>query len=85
MLRLGEVAGVVFLINLPFGFWRASVRRLSLPWFLAIHAPVPLVAGVRVLTGLGWHLTTIPALAGAFFAGQWLGGIVRGWWGVRSG
>ncbi len=84
MLRLGEVACVVLLINLPFGFWRAGVRRMTLPWFLAVHAPVPLVAGVRVLTGLGWHLATVPVLDGAFVAGQWVGGKIRqGWAGRR--
>jgi hypothetical protein len=46
-------------MNLPFGFWRAGARRFTLPWFLAVHAPVPLVVGVRALAGLGWRLTTV--------------------------
>ena len=79
MLKLGGVALVVLVLNLPFGYWRAGVRRFTLPWFLAVHAPVPLVVGVRLLTGLGWHLATVSVVALAFLAGQVLGGCVRSW------
>jgi hypothetical protein len=71
------VAILVLVMNLPFGFWRAGLKRFTLPWFVAVHAPVPLVIGLRVLTGLGWRLSTLPLLAGAFFAGQFLGGRFR--------
>ena len=81
MLRLGEVALAVLLINLPFGFWRAGARRFTLSWFLAVHAPVPLVVGLRVVAGLGWRLSTFLFLAGAFLAGQLLGGRLRQRWG----
>jgi hypothetical protein len=77
MPRLLTVAGIVLLINLPFGYWRAGARRFSLPWFLAVHLPVPPVVALRLSTGLGWHWTTFPALVGAFFAGQLLGGGLR--------
>jgi hypothetical protein len=85
MLKLGGVAFVVLVLNLPFGYWRAGERRFTLPWFLAVHAPVPLVVGVRLLTGLGWHLATVPVVALAFLAGQVLGGRVRSWGRGRSG
>jgi len=71
------VAILVLVMNLPFGFWRAGLKRFTLPWFVAVHAPVPLVIGLRVLTGLGWRLSTLPLLVGAFFAGQFLGGWFR--------
>jgi hypothetical protein len=77
MPKLLIVAGIVFLINLPFGYWRAGTRRFSTPWFLAIHLPVPLIIVLRFSTGLGWHWTTFPALVGAFFAGQLAGGGLR--------
>ncbi|HEX2869101.1 MAG TPA: hypothetical protein VHO03_18815 [Ignavibacteriales bacterium] len=64
---------VVFLLNLPFGFWRSKVRKFSLQWFLAIHAPVPLVYAIRIYAGIGWHLTTFPVLIGSFFLGQFVG------------
>ena len=85
MLKLGGVALMVLALNLPFGYWRAGVRQFTLPWFLAVHAPVPLVVGVRFLTGLGWHLATVPVIALAFLAGQVLGGRVRSWGRCRSG
>ncbi len=80
MTTLAIIAVVVLAVNVPFGFWRAGARRFSLPWLLAVHAPVPLVVGLRVMSGLGWQLSSIPALVGAFFVGQLLGGRLRGWW-----
>ncbi len=74
---IGAVAGSIFLINLPFGYWRAGVRKFSLPWFLAVHIPVPLAIGLRLLVHLGWRLTLLPIWMGAFFAGQFLGGKLR--------
>jgi hypothetical protein len=76
--KLLIVAVGVFVVNLPFGFWRAGVRKLSLPWFLAVHAPVPVVVLLRLASGLGFQLATFPVLVGAFFAGQFTGGRLRG-------
>jgi hypothetical protein len=68
------VAILVFLINMPFGYWRSGVPRFSLQWILAIHLPVPLIVACRIFLGLGWHLSTFPVLIGAFFVGQLAGG-----------
>jgi len=78
MHSLWVVALAVLAINIPFGFWRAGVRRFSLPWFLAVHIPVPIVVGLRVLSGVGWRFITFPVLIGSFFLGQLLGGRLRG-------
>ncbi len=67
---------VVLALNLPFGYWRAGVRRFSTPWFLAVHVPVPLVIAARFLTGVGWSLPSVPLVAAAFFGGQFLGSAV---------
>ncbi|MGE5430662.1 MAG: hypothetical protein ACM3QX_06295 [Syntrophomonadaceae bacterium] len=67
------VGVIVFLINLPFGFWRSKVKKFSLQWFLAIHAPVPAVYAIRIYAGISWHLVTFPVLIGAFFLGQFAG------------
>jgi hypothetical protein len=75
--RLAVVAAVTLAVNLPFGFWRAGVRKFSLPWFVAVHGPVPLIVGMRLAAGLGWRLATFPVLVGAFFGGQLIGGRVR--------
>ncbi|RLC32232.1 MAG: hypothetical protein DRH37_01140 [Deltaproteobacteria bacterium] len=80
MHNLWIAALAVFVLNLPFGFWRAGVRKLSVPWFMAIHLPVPLVVAIRFMTGLGWHLVTFPVLISAFFSGQFIGGKLRCLW-----
>ena len=76
-MSLWTVALLVFLINLPFGYWRASVRKLSTQWFLAVHLPVPFVIALRIFSGLGWQLLSFPVLVGAFFLGQFVGGRLR--------
>jgi hypothetical protein len=68
------VATLVFFLNLPFGYWRANERKFSTRWFLSVHAPVPLVIALRVLSGLGWQFMTFPVLIGAFSGGQLMGG-----------
>ncbi len=73
---LTSLAAVVLALNLPFGYWRAHVRRASRQWFLAIHVPVVLVIALRFLSGVGWALITFPVLVGAFFLGQLLGGVL---------
>jgi hypothetical protein len=71
------VALLILLLNVPFGFWRAGVRKFSPAWFVAVHAPVPLAIGLRLASGLGWRLSALPLFVGAFFAGQFLGGRLR--------
>ena len=78
-LRLLAVAAATLVLNLPFGFWRAGVRKYSPAWFLAVHATVPLIVAMRLAAGLGWRLSTFPVLIGAFFGGQFIGGRLRAW------
>ena len=73
-MNVWTVAGIVFLLNLPFGYWRSTVRRFSWPWLLSIHLPIPLIVAVRIYSGLGFHFITYPALVAAFFLGQYAGG-----------
>jgi hypothetical protein len=78
-MNISTVAIIVFLFNLPFGYWRAGVRRFSPQWILSIHAPVPFIIALRMFSGLGWRLITFPVLVGAFFGGQFLGGRIYAW------
>jgi len=64
------VALLTFLINVPFGYWRAQVKRFSVNWFLAIHLPVPFIVVLRFLFGVQLNLTTILTFVIAFFLGQ---------------
>jgi hypothetical protein len=77
MLKIVLVAAAVFALNLPFGYWRAGVRKFSPAWFFAVHLPVPGVVALRYLSGLGFQLYTYPVLVLAYFAGQFVGGRVR--------
>jgi len=72
--RLIAVAFAVLALNVPFGYWRAGLRKLSPGWFAAVHAPVPLVVALRLISGLGFHLATLPLMIAAYFGGQLLGG-----------
>ncbi len=69
-----SVASIVFLLNLPFGFWRSRSRRFSWQWVLAIHLPVPMIIALRFCSGIGFQLYTFPIMIGAFFLGQFAGG-----------
>ena len=74
LLTLGLVGRAVFMLNIPFGYWRDRSRKFSLQWILAIHLPIPLIIGLRIVTHLGWHPSTFPVTIGSFFLGQFLGG-----------
>ena len=73
-----EVLAFVLLVTIPFGFYRAYTRKLSLRWFLAIHLPVPLVFLARFAAHLSY--TFIPFTCLAFTAAQLLGSRVGRWW-----
>jgi len=74
---LALVALAVFVVNLPFGYWRAGLPRLSTAWFVAIHAPVPLVVALRWLFDLPFRWSTLPLFVAAYFAGQFAGARLR--------
>jgi len=78
-MKLWLVAMIVFVLNVPFGYWRARTKKFSPQWFLSIHIPVPFVIAFRVFAGLGWRLVTFPILIGAFFSGQFIGGRIYLW------
>jgi hypothetical protein len=71
--NLALVTLAVFVLNLPFGYWRGQVKKFSLQWFLAVHLPVPAVIALRFAGGLGFQWFTYPFLVGAFFLGQFAG------------
>ena len=76
-MSLWTVAPLVFLINLPFGYWRASTKKFSPQWFVAALLPTPLVIALVNYAGRGWKPITFPALVVAYLLGQFVGGRVR--------
>jgi hypothetical protein len=71
--RITITCMATILINLPFGFWRGGLRKLSFWWFISIHAPVPFVILVRKFHKLELTWELAPILLGAYFVGQLLG------------
>ena len=63
----------VLLFNIPFGYWRENVRKLSFQWFIAVHLPVLVIAFIRIRLTLGWEYSLVLLLGGAYFCGQLLG------------
>ena len=67
----------IFLLNIPFGYWRKGVRKFSFSWVLAIHVPVLIIIAGRLMFHMPYHLVTLPLNIGAFFLGQYLGGKLK--------
>ncbi len=69
--------GGTFVVNLPFGYWRAGVRKFSPQWFLAVHAAVPMVIALRYTLGLPFRWSMLPFFVVAYFGGQYVGSRLR--------
>jgi hypothetical protein len=69
-----------FALNLPFGYWRAGVRKFSPQWFVAVHAVVPLVIALRYSLGLPFRWSMLPLFVAAYFGGQFAGSRLRLRW-----
>ena len=74
---LWTVALLVFLLSLSFGYWRASVRRKSGRWFLAVYLPAALAVALGIYSGRGFGLMRLTVVVVAFLLGQLVGGKVR--------
>lgn len=64
---------LVFIINIPAGYWRGGLRKFSLWWFVSIHLPIPFVVLIRLGFDIGFALYSYPIFIFAFFSGQFLG------------
>lgn len=76
MLALILISFLVFIINIPFGYWRSNVKAYSFQWFLAIHIPVPFIIALRLVSEIGFAWYTYVFLVTAFFLGQKTGSVV---------
>jgi hypothetical protein len=75
-MRLLFIAVIVFLLNIPFGYWREHVKKFSLQWALSIHLPIPVIIIIRIYSGIGFKFITYPVLVGAFILGQMTGALI---------
>ena len=44
---------------------------------VAVHAAVPIMAVLRILSGLGWRVESLVLLLPAYCLGQYVGGAIR--------
>ena len=69
------VAALAFVVNVPLGALREHTRTFSWQWFLAIHAAVPFIAALRILSDV--TMLVIPLLVILSIAGQVIGSRYR--------
>jgi hypothetical protein len=71
-MKILALSAFCFFVNLPLGFWRKRTRKFSAAWFIAIHAAVPLIIAVRLLSGVSNFF--IPLFIALAVLGQLAGG-----------
>ncbi len=76
ILKLSIITILIFIFNIPFGYWRENVKKFSFQWALAIHIPVPFIIITRIYADVGFAWYTYVLFVGAFFSGQKLGSII---------
>ncbi len=76
-LNLTIISLIIFVINIPFGYWRSNVKKFSLQWLLAVHIPIPFIVLLRIYSDIGFIWYTYPFLLGSFFIGQSTGSYIR--------
>ncbi len=67
----------IYILNIPFGFWRSATTIFSRNWYLAIHIPVPAVIMLRIYCDLGWSWQSYALMAISFFLGQLTGKLIH--------
>lgn len=69
---LFELSLFSFLVNIPLGAWRVSVKKFSWQWFVAVHLCVPIIFVLRRSAGLSYQV--IPILILFSLSGHFIGG-----------
>lgn len=77
MLNLIVLSFLILILVIPFGYWRANVKRFSFQWFLSVHIPVPIIIALRIFAEIGFAWHTYLFLVTAFFIGQQTGGLIH--------
>ena len=75
MESLLAVLAVALATNVPLGWWRATTRRMSWQWFVAVHLAVPLIIALRLALNL--PLSYVSLLVATAVLGQFTGGRLR--------
>lgn len=74
-LLLAALLAATFILTLPFGAWRATCRKFTLKWWLAIHLVIPFIFLMRRWGGFSyWY---IPLFLASTVLGQIVGGRIN--------
>ena len=65
--------------NIPLGYLRTGVPRLSVRWFVYIHLSIPFIIVLRVVNDVSWR--AIPFTLAFAVIGQFLGSRAKRWLG----
>jgi hypothetical protein len=76
ILKLAIITVLIFVFNIPFGYWRENVKKFSFQWALAVHIPVPFIILTRVYANVGFAWYTYVLFVGAFFLGHKMGAYI---------
>jgi len=68
---------LIFFANIPLGYLRSGIRKLSLKWFLYIYLSVPIVILIRHFFSVQLSWVVAPLLFSSFFLGQFTGKKLR--------
>lgn len=64
---------IVFLINIPFGYWRANTKFKSMEWFATIHIPVLIIIFIRFQFNIDFTIISVLTSIFTFILGQYIG------------
>jgi hypothetical protein len=73
--KLALVVGLFsssFILNVPMGFLRSYTKKLSVSWFICVHATIPVIYYGRMFSGL--DIRYVPIFITAAVLGQIMGG-----------
>lgn len=73
--KIALVAGLFsmsYILNVPMGALRTRTKKLSIPWFLCVHATIPVIYFGRMFSHL--DLKYVPIFITAAILGQVWGG-----------
>jgi len=76
ILKLAIITILIFIFNIPFGYWRENVKKFSFQWALAVHIPVPFIILTRIYANVGFAWYTYVLFVGAFFLGHKMGAFI---------
>lgn len=71
IIEIITVSIIAFVINIPLGRVRTRYKKLSLPWWLLIHASIPVVVALRLF--LSTPQLCIPLFIAIAVFGQFVG------------